>query len=334
MGHEQDRRLVSLEHRPEAARIAPDDREAALAPSRRRDRRRGRRRPRSVHLERPAFEATVVRIVEVGDDQPLHLSPPEGDLGRLPHALEAARDTEIDPLADELVAQALRLGDTGRRQGAADCNVSVDAVPDAELALAVPCDDQAFHERKATCARVTSAGELQPNNMSPRATSFCSRSRTARTPSSPAAARPQIGARPTSTARAPRASERRTSTPRRTPPSSSTSTRPSTASATSGSASIDAATPSSWRPPWFETTTAAAPCSTASRASSAVSTPLSTTGKPCPASHSRSRQVTLALKSLKMSPAISKSSGTWKPTRSAPSRRPRIGVSTVSTRAA
>ena len=39
-----------------------------------------------------------------------------------------------------------------------------------------------------------------------------------------------------------------------------------------------AATPSSWRPPWLETITPAAPCSTASAASSPVWTPLTRTG--------------------------------------------------------
>ena len=47
---------------------------------------------------------------------------------------------------------------------------------------------------------------------------------------------------------------------------------------TSGRASAVARQRSSWRPPWLETTTPAAPCSTASAASSAVSTPLTSTG--------------------------------------------------------
>ena len=53
---------------------------------------------------------------------------------------------------------------------------------------------------------------------------------------------------------------------------------PSTASTTSSSTSIAAAVRSSWRPPWFETHTPSAPCSTASSASSAVRMPLSTSG--------------------------------------------------------
>ena len=48
-----------------------------------------------------------------------------------------------------------------------------------------------------------------------------------------------------------------------------------------------AGAPSSWRPPWFDTTTAAAPWSTARAASSARQTPLSITGTPASA-HSQS----------------------------------------------
>src|SRR3954453_4077022 len=51
------------------------------------------------------------------------------------------------------------------------------------------------------------------------------------------------------------------------PPSTWTSQRPSTTSTTSGSASMPAATPASWRPPWFETQTASTPPSTPRRAS-------------------------------------------------------------------
>ena len=59
---------------------------------------------------------------------------------------------------------------------------------------------------------------------------------------------------------------------------------------------------SSWRPPWFETTIAAAPCSQARRASSPVCTPLSTTGSPeSAASCSTSRQVTEADSSFDVS---------------------------------
>ena len=82
------------------------------------------------------------------------------------------------------------------------------------------------------------------------------------------AARPQSAGRPTSTASAPSASAIATSVPRRMPPSTITAPRPSTASTTSGRASAVAETQSSWRPPWLETTTPAAPCSTASPASS------------------------------------------------------------------
>src|SRR5581483_7450222 len=144
-----------------------------------------------------------------------------------------------------------------------------------------------------TRSRPTSAGDVQPVSCSAPRISAWSSSRTRRAPASPSTVSPQSGGRPTSTAAAPSASAFTTSVPLRTPPSTSTSTRPSTASTTSGSASIVAETPSSCLPPWFETTIAAAPCSHASRASSAVNSPFTTSGTPASAAiHSRSRHVT------------------------------------------
>ena len=76
------------------------------------------------------------------------------------------------------------------------------------------------------------------------------------------------------------------------PPSISTSTRSPTASTTSGSVSSEATHRSSCRPPWLETTTPAQPWSALSTASSAVRTPLASTGIFATSwSHSRSRQV-------------------------------------------
>ncbi len=115
------------------------------------------------------------------------------------------------------------------------------------------------------CARPR-PGVVQPRSASPSSISSRSRVSTSRTPASPPTASPQAAARPTSVARAPSASAFSTSAPRRMPPSTYTSQRPATASTTSGSASSVAGAPSSWRPPWFETMIAAAPCSTASRA--------------------------------------------------------------------
>ena len=54
--------------------------------------------------------------------------------------------------------------------------------------------------------------------------------------------------------------------------------RPATAATISSSTSIAAGDRSSWRPPWFETTIASTPCSTARRASSPVRIPLRTSG--------------------------------------------------------
>jgi hypothetical protein len=57
------------------------------------------------------------------------------------------------------------------------------------------------------------------------------------------------------------------------PPSIQTSIFEPTASAIAGSAAIEEGAPSSWRPPWLETTIASAPLSTASCASSASRMP-------------------------------------------------------------
>src|ERR1700674_2474823 len=58
---------------------------------------------------------------------------------------------------------------------------------------------------------------------------------------------------------APSASARNTSWPVRTPPSNITSISEPTASATFGSMEIEDGAPSSWRPPWLDTTSAVAP---------------------------------------------------------------------------
>ena len=129
------------------------------------------------------------------------------------------------------------------------------------------------------------------------------------------------------------------------PPSTSTSIRPSTASTTSGSASIVAGAPSSWRPPWLETITPAAPCSQASAASSAVTMPFTSTGRlESETSSSRSSHSTEGSIRENMSagvPAVAlpaaaaklgtvTSAGITKPVRRSRSRRPSRGASTVS----
>ncbi len=67
---------------------------------------------------------------------------------------------------------------------------------------------------------------------------------------------------------APSASARTTSMPVRMPPSNMISICEPTASTISGSTSIEDGAPSSWRPPWLETTMACAPVLAASSASS------------------------------------------------------------------
>lgn len=64
------------------------------------------------------------------------------------------------------------------------------------------------------------------------------------------------------------------SVPERMPPSTRIFTRSPTASAISGSTSAVAAAPGSTRPPWFDTTMAAAPASTAFSAPRTVMMPL------------------------------------------------------------
>src|SRR2546425_4695046 len=171
-----------------------------------------------------------------------------------------------------------------------------------------------------------------------------------RTPFSPPTASAQRYGRPTSTALAPRARALRTSLPRRTPPSISTSILPLTASTTSGRASSVPGAPSSCRPPWLETMMPSTPASTARPASSAVTTPFSTSGKgDSDRSHGRSSQQneeswSAPKYAARLEPSASGSgipsrlarpmpSGRSNRFRSSRRRRPSTGVSTVKTMA-
>ena len=200
---------------------------------------------------------------------------------------------------------------------------------------------------RLTCARVSSSGEVQPSRHSDSASSSRRSSRTCRTPSSPATVRPKTGARPTRTARAPSAERLR-----------DIGATPDAAVEVDLDASPDRVghlwqriergrTPSSCRPPWFETTTPAAPCSTASSASSAVTTPLRTTGS-CPslAIHSRSAPRDRGVEQRELvgrvlgsvadrGPGVRERQveGTSNPTRRSRSRCASRGVSTVRTTA-
>ncbi|MNP61848.1 hypothetical protein D3C76_1570720 [compost metagenome] len=71
---------------------------------------------------------------------------------------------------------------------------------------------------------------------------------------------------------------RTTSRPLRIPESARIAISPLTASAMAGRARADESTPSSWRPPWLDTTMPSAPKRTASRASSGSRIPLITIG--------------------------------------------------------
>jgi hypothetical protein len=80
------------------------------------------------------------------------------------------------------------------------------------------------------------------------------------------------------TAVAPRASALKASAPPLMPLSSSTGTRALTSSTIAGRASIVAIAPSTWRPPWLETTIPSMPWSTALAASLGWRIPLSRIG--------------------------------------------------------
>src|SRR5262249_40596360 len=120
---------------------------------------------------------------------------------------------------------------------------------------------------RVTASRSTAAADASPARPNVRSKSALVFRMTSRTPSSPPTARPHTYGRPRPTADAPSARARMMSAPERTPLSSSTSTRPPTASTTPGSTSMVAIAPSTWRPPWLETTTPSIPYSTAAIAS-------------------------------------------------------------------
>ena len=112
-----------------------------------------------------------------------------------------------------------------------------------------------------------------PKRRMERSTSSRRRPRMRSTPGRPAATdrRPRHG-RPSPLVR-PARRRGPASAPLRIPPSTRTSAWSPTAATTPGRAANDEATPSSWRPPWFETITASAPLSTAFLASSDVRMP-------------------------------------------------------------
>lgn len=121
---------------------------------------------------------------------------------------------------------------------------------------------------------VSSDGFLAPHSCIVRMNSSRRISSALFAPGAPAAATPNKVARPNKTALAPRAIALAASAPRRMPPSSITGIRPPTAATTSGKASSVPIAPSSWRPPWLETTMASHPSATARCASSPRQMPL------------------------------------------------------------
>ena len=77
------------------------------------------------------------------------------------------------------------------------------------------------------------------------------------------------------------------SAPERTPLSRTIGMRPATASAMPGSASMVAIAPSTWRPPWFDTTIPLIPCSIAASASAGWRIPFSRIGSSGPLAEER-----------------------------------------------
>ncbi len=132
--------------------------------------------------------------------------------------------------------------------------------------------------QRTTRSRAASAGLVQPVRARAFSSSSRSRSSSSVTPAAPEIASAHRYGRPINTARAPRHSARSTSRPVRMPPSTSTGTGSATAAIFSSTKAVGT-TPSSWRAPWFDTMTPAAPCVTAARASSGRSTPFTRTGQ-------------------------------------------------------
>src|SRR6266568_1587795 len=198
------------------------------------------------------------------DGQPHRLARPHHPLGftQLHRMLQAVDPT---PAAQSLRLQATsRLHATRRRDASANQNPALWTI--------LP------QLTRVTISRPISRTVRQPASARVRSKSAKRFSITAATPASPASANPYTYGRPMHTAAAPRARALNTSAPVRTPESSSTGTRPPTASTTAGSASSVAIAPSTCRPPWFDTTSPSTPASSARRASSGWSMPLSSSG--------------------------------------------------------
>ncbi len=132
------------------------------------------------------------------------------------------------------------------------------------------------------------------------------------------------------------------------PPSTNTGTRPAAAATTAGNSSTLGGSVSSVRPPWFETTSPAAPLPIARSASRGSVTPFTSTGSFVRAhSHSRSAQVGAVASRPPQSPcacpaglarppprfAATTPGGRRKPARCSVLRTPLTGASTVTTSA-
>src|SRR5262249_4819274 len=144
---DEDRFLRQREQRAERADVALDDGVPALAAGLGHRGRRVGRRPAPVLLELHALEAAVQRIVELRQHAPRHLAPAERLVRGPDRPLERARDAEVERLVADELTEAPRLLLPGRREPAGHAAVAVQQPADAELALAVPGEQQPHGKR-------------------------------------------------------------------------------------------------------------------------------------------------------------------------------------------
>jgi len=125
----------------------------------------------------------------------------------------------------------------------------------------------------------TSSNFVQPANLKVHSSSSYSIRNILETPCSPPTASANTAGRANITALAPSPKALKTSVPRRIPPSRKIGISPFTSAAIAGRTSMVAGVLSNCRPPWFETTMAAAPTSMAHRASSGCRMPFAMIGR-------------------------------------------------------
>src|SRR5262249_43180527 len=109
--------------------------------------RRVARRPAPVLLEVRALEAAVQRVVQLRQHEPRHVALAERLVSGLDRPLERARDAQVERLVAGGLAEPPRLLAPRRREAAGDAGIAVQQPADAELALAVPGEQQPHGKR-------------------------------------------------------------------------------------------------------------------------------------------------------------------------------------------